>query len=64
MAEPPNKKVRMDLTNGNEQAKDERCAEPYNSSQDMFAESTEESSDEESGQLKGQCHLGKIFDKL
>ena len=54
----------MDLTNGNEQAKDERCAEPYNSSQDMFAESTEESSDEESGQLKGQCHLRKIFDKL
>jgi len=47
MAEPPNKKARMDLLMDNQQDKNERCEEQYNSSQDMFADSTEEESDED-----------------
>jgi len=43
MAEPPNKKARMDPPIDNQH----KCEEQCNSSQDMFADSTEEESDED-----------------
>jgi len=45
MEEPPLKKIKMDPLD-TLRDNDESCQEPYNSSQDMFADSTEEESDD------------------
>ena len=50
MEEPPLKKIKMDPLD-TPRDNDESCQEPYNSSQDMFADSTEEESDDNDGRF-------------